>query len=78
LLKKRGFCQFPVVKDGKLDVDEVLRMIRMCSEKVLLVSSFEKADYTFYCWLIGCDFEELDRRLKKEKLNADLTYSGGS
>jgi acetoin utilization protein AcuB len=60
------------------DVDEVLRLIRMCSEKVLLVSSSEKVDHTFYCWLIGCDFEELDRRLKKEKLDVDLTYSGGS
>ncbi len=60
------------------DADGVIRLIRMCSEKVLLVSSSEKADHTFYCWLIGCDFEELDWRLKKEKLNVDLTYSGGS
>lgn len=44
---------------------------------MLLVSLSEKADYTFFCWLIGCDFEELDRRLKKEKLNVELTYLGG-
>jgi acetoin utilization protein AcuB len=60
------------------DSDEVLRLIRMCSEKVLLVSSSDKSEHTFYCWLIGCDFEELDVRLKKGKLNVDLTNSGGS
>jgi acetoin utilization protein AcuB len=57
------------------DVYEILRLISMCSEKVLSFSSSGESEDTFYCWLIDCDFEELDRRLKKENLNVGLTYS---
>ncbi|MER3446660.1 MAG: hypothetical protein C4291_07350 [Candidatus Dadabacteria bacterium] len=58
-----------ISQDRTVDVYETLRLISMCSEKVLSFSSAGEGGDTFYCWLIDYDFEELDKRLKKEKLN---------
>ncbi len=80
LLNLLGFHRKPVRVKFKIpkgtDVYEILRLISMCSEKVLSFSSSGESGDTFYCWLIDCDFEELNRRLKKEELNVNVIYSG--
>jgi acetoin utilization protein AcuB len=80
LLNLLGFHRKPARVTVKIpkgtDVYEILRLISMCSEKVLSFSLSGESEDTFYCWLVDCDFEDLDRRLKKEKLNVDVTYSG--
>lgn len=80
LLNLLGFHRKPVrVKvriPGGIDIYEILRLISMCSEKVLSFSSSGESDDTFYCWLIDCDFEDLDTRLKNEKLDVNVTSFG--
>jgi acetoin utilization protein AcuB len=80
LLNLLGFHRKPARVKVKIpkgtDVYEILRLISMCSEKVLSFSLSGESEDTFYCWVVDCDFEDLDRRLKKEKLNVDATYSG--
>jgi len=82
LLNLLGFHRKPARVKVKIpkgtDVYEILRLISMCSEKVLSFSLSGESEDTFYCWLIDCDFEDLDRRLKNEKLDVDVTYSGDS
>ena len=80
LLNLLGFHRKPARVKAKIpkgtDVYEILRLISMSSEKVLSFSSSGETEDTFYCWVVDCDFEDLERRLKTEKLNVDVTYSG--
>lgn len=82
LLNLLGFHQSPVrvrvkIAEG-VDVYKVHKVLKECSERVVSFSSSEEIYDTFYFWLIGCDFDKLDRKLEEYRLDVDVTYSEGS
>jgi len=82
LLNLLGFHQSPVrvrvkIAEG-VDVYKVHKVLKECSQRVASFSSSEESYDTFYFWLIGCDFDKLDRKLEEYRLDVDVTYSEGS
>ncbi len=53
-------------------------VLKECSERVVSFSSSEESYDTFYFWLIGFDFDKLDRKLEKYRLDIDVIKSEGS
>jgi acetoin utilization protein AcuB len=53
---------------------DVIKVFQVCSEKVLSFSSSRESNNTYYFWVIGCDFNKLDRKLKESKLNVAVNY----
>jgi CBS domain-containing protein len=82
LLKLLGFHHDPVRVQVKIpegiDIYEVLKVLKVCSERVVSFSSSGESYDTFYFWLIGCDFDKLDRKLKEKKLNIKVSYPADS
>jgi acetoin utilization protein AcuB len=82
LLNLLGFHSNPVrvrvqISEG-VDVYNVYKVLKECSDRVVSFSSSEEGYDIFYFWLIGCDFDKLDRKIDEEKLDIDVTYSEGS
>ena len=82
LLNLLGFHSNPVrlrvqISEG-VDVYNVHKVLKDCSDRVVSFSSSEEGYDIFYFWLIGCDFDKLDRKLDEGKLDIDVTYSEGS
>ena len=77
LLNLLGFHSNPVRVEVKIpkgvDLYEVLKVLKVCSDKVVSFSASEKSRDTFYFWLIGCDFDKVGRKLKESKLNVKVT-----
>jgi len=82
LLKLLGFHEEPVrimVRIPEdMDVYEILKVLKVCSDRVVSFSSSGESYGTFYFWLIGCDFDRLDRKLREKKLNVTVKYPGNS
>ncbi|HEX3036016.1 MAG TPA: CBS domain-containing protein [Thermodesulfobacteriota bacterium] len=53
---------------------DVLRLLQICSDKVLSFSASKESSDKFYFWLVECDFEKLDRKLREKELNHRVTY----
>jgi CBS-domain-containing membrane protein len=82
LLNLLGFHTNPVrvrvqISEGT-DIYNVHKLLKECSDRVVSVSSSEEGYDIFYFWLLGCDFDKLDRKLDEGKLDIDVTYSEGS
>jgi acetoin utilization protein AcuB len=77
LLNLLGFHSNPVrvrVKIPKgVDLYEVLKVLKTCSDKIVSFSSSGESNDTFFFWLIGCDFDKVGRKLKESKLNVKVT-----
>jgi acetoin utilization protein AcuB len=82
LLNLLGFHINPVrvrVQIGEgVDLYNVHKVLKECSDRVVSFSSSEEGYDIFYFWLIGCDFDKLDRKLDEGKLDIDVTYFEGS
>ncbi|MCI0454325.1 MAG: CBS domain-containing protein [Candidatus Dadabacteria bacterium] len=53
---------------------DVIRVFQVCTEKVLSFSSSRESSDTYYLWVIGCDFDKLDRKLKEKKFDVSVNY----
>lgn len=78
LLKLLGFHEEPVrvmvkIPEG-VDVYEILKVLKVCSDRIVSFSSSTECYDTFYFWLIGCDFDRLDRKLREKRLNVTINY----
>jgi acetoin utilization protein AcuB len=80
LLNLLGFHEEPVRVKVKMsegvNLYDVIKALQVSSEKVLSFSSSRESSDTFYFWVIGCDFDKLDRKLRESKLNIDVTHTG--
>jgi len=77
LLKLLGFHNDPMRVEVRIpegvDLNEVLKLLKSCSDKIVSFSASGKSHDTFYFWLIGCDFDKVGRKLKESKLNVKVT-----
>ncbi len=57
------------------DFFEVLKVIRMASDKVLSFSFPSGKQDRCYLWVVGCDFDKLDKKLEEKELDVEITFS---
>ena len=60
-----------------VSLSDVIKVLQVSSEKVLSFSSSRESNDIFYFWLIGCDFDKVDRKLKEKRLSASVTHHNG-
>ena len=55
----------------------VIKVLQGNTEKVVSFSLSRERGVTFYFWVIGCDFDKLDRKLQEKKLDVAVNYPEG-
>ncbi len=77
LINLLGFHEEPVrvkikISEG-VNLYDVIKVLQMSTEKVVSFSLSRESSDTFYFWVIGCDLDKLDRKLKEEKLSVSIS-----
>jgi acetoin utilization protein AcuB len=57
-----------------ISIVDVIKVFQVSSEKVLSFSSSRESNNTYYLWVLGCDFEKLDKKLREKKLDVSVNY----
>lgn len=64
-----------LLHDKEADVLEVIKVFQMRSERVLSFVSGKEAG-VFYLWVVNCDFDKLNRKLKERGLGVNVSKGG--
>ena len=78
LINLLGFHEEPIrvmvkISEG-VNLYDVIKVLQGNTEKVVSFSLSRESGDTFYFWVIGCDFDKLDRKFKEKSLNVSITY----
>jgi acetoin utilization protein AcuB len=78
LLKLLNFQAEPLRVTVKIpegvSLSDVVKVFQVSSEKVLSFSSPKGRKGTFYFWVIDCDFDKLNRNIKRRKLGVTINH----
>jgi len=81
LLKLLNFHAEPTRVEVKIpegaSLADVVKVFQASSEKVLSFSSPKGRRNTFYFWVVDCDFDKLNRNLRRRSLDVTVNYPRG-
>jgi acetoin utilization protein AcuB len=80
LINLLGFHEEPTRVKVKIPEEvklyDVIKVLQVSTEKVVSFSLSKESSDIFYFWVIGCDFDKLDEKLKEKNLKVSVSYPG--
>jgi acetoin utilization protein AcuB len=61
-----------------VSLHDVIKVLQAGTEKVVSFSLSRESGDTFYFWVIGFDFDKLDRKFKERNLSVSVSYTDSS
>ena len=57
-----------------VDLFEVIRLLQVYSEKVVSFTSASEDNLLYYFWVINCDYDKLDSKLKEKGIDVEVMH----
>jgi acetoin utilization protein AcuB len=61
-----------------VNLHDVISLLQVSTKKVVSFTLSRERRDTFYFWVIGCDFDKLDRNIKEKNLRVSVSYPSSS
>lgn len=64
-----------VLKMSKgVDLYQVIKLLQIYSEKLVSFTSASEDNLTYYFWVINCDYDKLDSKLKEKGIDVEINH----
>jgi len=57
-----------------VDLFDVIKLFQIYSERLVSFTSSGEDNLTYYFWVIDCDFDKIDAKVKEKRLNITITH----